>query len=99
MEYRNASCGGQAREPVRLPGRRLWAVLLVAPVTIPPFVTSYAWADLSTSLQGFVGAAGIIAFTYYPIVFMLVAVARRGLDPALEETGRSLGLGGWQTFF
>ncbi len=86
-------------ERTRLPGRRLWAVLLVAPLTIPPFVTSYAWADLSTSLQGFVGAAGIIAFTYYPIVFLLVAVALRGLDPALEETGRSLGLGGWQTFF
>jgi iron(III) transport system permease protein len=86
-------------ERTRLPGRRLWAVLLVAPLTIPPFVTSYAWADLSTSLQGFVGAAGIIAFTYYPIVFLLVAVALRGLDPALEETGRSLGLSGRQTFF
>jgi iron(III) transport system permease protein len=86
-------------ERTRLPGRRLWAVLFVVPLTIPPFVTSYAWADLSTSLQGFVGAAGIVAFTYYPIVFLLVAVAIRGLDPALEETGRSLGLNGRQTFF
>src|SRR5581483_341350 len=31
-------------ERTRLPGRRFWAVLLVAPLTIPPFVTSYAWA-------------------------------------------------------
>src|ERR1700753_29796 len=36
---------------------------------------------------------------YYPIVFLLVAVALRGLDPALEETGRSLGLSGTKTFF
>jgi iron(III) transport system permease protein len=86
-------------ERTRLPGRRLWAVLFVAPLTIPAFVTSYAWAGLGTSLQGFAGAAGIVAFTYYPIVYLLVAVALRGLDPALEETGRSLGLNGRQVFF
>ena len=51
-------------------------------------MTSYAWASLGTSLQGFWGASGLIAFTYYPIVFLLVAVAIRGLDPALEETAR-----------
>ncbi len=85
-------------ERTRLPGRRLWAVLLVVPLTIPPFVTSYAWAGFGPSFQGFVAAAGIVAFTYYPIVFLLVAVAMRGLDPALEETARSLGLGGVRTF-
>jgi iron(III) transport system permease protein len=86
-------------ERTRLPGRRVWALLFVAPLTIPPFVTSYSWANLGTWLQGFTGAAGIIAFTYYPIVFLLVAVSLRGLDPALEETARSLGLNGIQTFF
>jgi len=86
-------------ERTRLPLRWLWAVLLVAPLTIPPFVTSYAWASLGTSLQGFWGASALIAFTYFPIVFLLVAVALRGLDPALEETARSLGLNGTQTFF
>jgi iron(III) transport system permease protein len=86
-------------ERTTLPARRLWAVLLVAPLTIPPFVTSYAWASLGTSLQGFWGASALIAFTYYPIVFLLVAVGIRGLDPALEETARSLGLNGVETFF
>jgi iron(III) transport system permease protein len=86
-------------ERTTIPAPRAWAVLLVAPLTIPPFVTSYAWAGLGPSFQGFVGAAGIIAFSYFPIVFLLVAVALRGLDPALEETGRSLGLGGRATFF
>jgi iron(III) transport system permease protein len=86
-------------ERTHLPGRGLWALLLVAPLTVPLFVTSYAWATLSSSLQGLVGASGIIAFSYYPIVFLLVAVSLRGLDPALEESARSLGLNGRQTFF
>lgn len=86
-------------ERTRLPGRRLWALLLVAPLTVPLFVTSYAWANLGVSLQGFVGAAGIIAFSYYPIVFLLVAVALRGLDQALEDSARSLGLNPRQIFF
>jgi iron(III) transport system permease protein len=86
-------------ERTELPARRLWALLLVAPLTVPLFVTSYAWATLNVQLQGFLGAAGIIAFSYYPIVFLLVAVALRGLDPALEETARALGLGGRQIFF
>ena len=75
----------------RLPGRKVWAVLLVAPLTIPPFVTSYAWARLG-SPAGLLGAVGIIAFTYYPIVFLLVAVALRGFRSALEESARRLGV-------
>jgi iron(III) transport system permease protein len=86
-------------ERTRLPGRRLWALFLVAPLTVPLFVTSYAWATLGVALQGFVGASGIIAFTYYPIVFLLVAVSLRGLDPALEDSARSLGLNPRQVFF
>jgi iron(III) transport system permease protein len=86
-------------ERTTVPGRRLWALLLVAPITMPLFVTSYAWATLGTFLQGFLGAAGIIAFSYYPIVFLLVCVALRGMDPALEESARSLGLSARQTFF
>jgi iron(III) transport system permease protein len=92
-------CGAWFVERTDLRGRRIWAVLLVVPLTIPPFVTSYAWAGFGPSYQGFLAAAGIIAFTYFPIVFLLVAVAMRGLDPALEETARSLGLGPGKTFF
>ncbi len=86
-------------ERTRLPARGLWTLLAVAPLTMPLFVTSYAWASLGSLSQGFLGAAGIIAFSYYPIVFLLAAVALRGMDPALEETARSLGLNTRQTFF
>ena len=85
-------------ERTRLPGRRVWPLLLVAPLAVPLFVTSYAWATLSPSLTGFWGAAGIVTFSYYPIVFLLVAASLRVMDPALEETARSLGLGAWRTF-
>jgi iron(III) transport system permease protein len=86
-------------ERTYLPGRKVWTLLAVAPLTMPLFVTSYAWASIGNLLQGFLGAAGIIAFSYSPIVFLLVAVALRGMDPALEETARSLGLNARQTFF
>jgi iron(III) transport system permease protein len=86
-------------ERTTLPGRRIWTLLLVAPLTMPLFVTSYAWATLGGALQGFLGAAGIIAFSYYPVVFLLVIVALRGMDPALEDTARSLGLSAWRTFW
>ncbi len=85
-------------ERTRVPGRRVWPLLLVAPLAVPLFVTSYAWATLSTSLTGFWGAAGIVTFSYYPIVFLLVAASLRVMDPALEETARSLGHGPWRTF-
>ena len=86
-------------ERTTLPGRRIWTLLLVAPLTMPLFVTSYAWATLGGALQGFLGAAGIIAFSYYPVVFLLAIVALRGMDPALEDTARSLGLSAWRTFW
>ncbi len=85
-------------ERTRVPGRRIWPLLLVAPLVVPLFVTSYAWATLSPSLTGFWGAAGIVTFSYYPIVLLLVAASLRVMDPALEETARSLGLGPWRTF-
>jgi iron(III) transport system permease protein len=85
-------------ERTRLPGRRIWPLLLVAPLAVPLFVTSYAWATLNSSLTGFWGAAAIVTFSYYPIVFLMVAASLRLMDPALEETARSLGLGAWRTF-
>ena len=73
-------------------------VALILALVVPVFVTSYAWANLGTWAQGFVGALGVVSFSYYPIVFLLVAVSLRVMDPTLEETSRSLGLGAWATF-
>ena len=37
-------------ERTQLPGRRLWAVLLAAPLVIPAFVTGYGWVSVVPSM-------------------------------------------------
>jgi len=86
-------------ERTHLPGRRVWAVLAAVPLAVPPFITSYAWLSLSLSLQDFAGALLVVTTAYYPLVYLPVSAALRGMDPALEEAGRSLGLGPWACFF
>ncbi|MDR3519132.1 MAG: iron ABC transporter permease [Azospirillaceae bacterium] len=85
-------------ERTRLPGRRIWASLAAVPLAIPSFVTSFAWVSLSPAFQGFPGALLVVTCAYYPLLYLPVAAALRGLDPALEETARSLGCGPWQRF-
>jgi iron(III) transport system permease protein len=86
-------------ERTDLPGRRAWSVLLAGPLAVPAFITSYAWISLSPAFQDFTGALLVVASSYYPLVLLPVSAALRGLDPALEETARSLGCGPWRCFF
>jgi iron(III) transport system permease protein len=81
-----------------LPGRRIWNVLLIVPLAIPAFVNSYGWISLTYSVEGYAGALLIVTLSYYPLVYLPVAAALRGLDPALEETANALGHGRWRTF-
>ena len=85
-------------ERTDLPGRNVWSALIAAPLAIPPFVTSYAWVSMSNALQDFAGALLVVTCAYYPLVYLPVAAALRGLDPALEETARSLGESAWGCF-
>ena len=85
-------------ERTHLPGRRAWALLVVAPITIPLFVTSYSWATLSTWFQGYIGGVCITSISYFPIIFLLCSASLRGMDPALEESARSLGCSTWRVF-
>jgi iron(III) transport system permease protein len=81
-----------------IPGRRVWHVLLVAPLAVPAFVNSYAWISLLPGLDTYGGALLVVTLSYFPFVYLPVAAAFRGLDPALEETGRGLGLSSWDVF-
>ena len=40
-------------ERTDLPGRRIWAVLVVVPIGIPDFVTSFGWKSIFPSIGGF----------------------------------------------
>ncbi|MEO6826872.1 MAG: iron ABC transporter permease [Microbacteriaceae bacterium] len=86
-------------ERTDLPGRRVWAALLAAPLAVPAFVNSYGWVSITPAVEGYLGAVLIVSLSYFPLVFLPVAAALRGMDPALEEAARALGHGPWRTFF
>ena len=85
-------------ERTDLPLRRLWHGLLVAPLAVPAFVNSFSWLTLSSEVTGYVGALLVVTLSYYPLVYLPVVAALRGLDPALEEAAYSLDHGRWRTF-
>lgn len=85
-------------ERTTLPGARWWRVALVAPLAVPAFVNSFVWADLAPGLDGLAGAVLVTSLSYFPFVFLPVAVVLRSVDQGLEEAARTLGLGPWRTF-
>jgi iron(III) transport system permease protein len=86
-------------ERTDLPGRRIWAVLVVVPFAIPDFVVSFGWSSLLTWVQGFRGAVLVMTLSVYPLVYLPVAASLRGADPGQEEIARSLGTGRLATFW
>ncbi|MBM7808359.1 iron(III) transport system permease protein [Geodermatophilus bullaregiensis] len=81
-----------------VPGRRVWHVLLVAPLAVPAFVNSYAWISLLPGFDTYAGALLVVSLSYSPFVYLPAVAAFRGLDPALEDTARGLGLSTWAVF-
>lgn len=86
-------------ERTDLPRRKLWNALLTLPFAVPAFISSYSWISIFPGLEGFGGAILVLTLCNYPLVHLPVAAALRGMDPALEETSRSLGFNRTQTFF
>ncbi len=86
-------------ERARIPGRRVWTVLLVLPVAIPDFVVGYAWHSIDPTINGLLGATLVMTLGTYPLVYLPVAAALRRTDPAMEDTAYSLGAGRLSTFF
>jgi iron(III) transport system permease protein len=86
-------------ERTDLPGRRVWAVLVVIPFAIPDFVVSFGWASSFTWVHGFRGAVLVMTLAVYPLVYLPVAASFRSADPGQEEAARSLGLSRTRTFF
>ncbi len=80
-------------ERTALPGRRMWAVLVVIPLGIPDFVVSFGWKAIFPAFGGFWAAVLVMTLAVYPLVFLPVAANMRNADPAQEEVARSLGLG------
>ncbi|MFC5144688.1 ABC transporter permease [Streptomyces aureoversilis] len=81
-----------------LPGARAWSVLATLPLAVPSYVAAFAWLSAAPRLAGFTGSALALTLVSFPYVYLPVAAALRGIDPAQEETARSLGLGPVRTF-
>lgn len=86
-------------ERTDLPGARALSLLLAAPLAVPAFVNSYAWASTLPSLSGITGGVLISVLSYYPLVYIPAAAVLRRLDPGLEQSAASLGIGPWRVFF
>ncbi|MFQ4150088.1 iron ABC transporter permease [Arthrobacter sp. LAPM80] len=86
-------------ERTSLAGNKAWAVILAAPLAIPAFVNSYAWISADPTLGGIFGGVLISVLSYFPLVYIPVAAVLSRLDPALEQSAASLGLGPWKVFF
>nr|WP_246279672.1 iron ABC transporter permease [Psychromicrobium silvestre] len=86
-------------ERSNLVGQRIWSVALVAPLAIPAFVNSYAWASAIPSLAGLGGGVLISTLSYFPFVYLPVAASLARLDPALEQAAATLGRGPFRVFF
>ena len=81
-----------------LPGRRWWRVLVPLPLAMPALVSAFAWLSLTPRVEGMAGAVLVQILAEYPLVYLPVAAALRGMDPALEDVARSVGHGPWRIF-
>jgi len=79
--------------------RKVWNAIVTLPFAVPAFISAYSWISVFPRLEGFYGAVLVLTFSNFPLVHLPVAAALRGMDPALEETSRSLGFGRIATFF
>jgi iron(III) transport system permease protein len=81
-----------------MPGRRWWRIAASLPLAVPAFVASYAWSSVDAAFESMWGAIFVLTIVVYPLVFLPVSAALRGMDPAFEDVSRSLGQGPWATF-
>ena len=80
-------------ERTDVPVPRLWRGLLIAPLAVPAFVNGYGWVSLTHAVEGFAGAVLIVSLSYFPFIYLPVTASLQRIDPALEESARTLGLG------
>jgi iron(III) transport system permease protein len=76
-------------------GRRLALLVHAFPVVLPPFVLALGWFHAlaghgSSLLFATPGVIWVLVLAFTPIVTVLTALALDGVDPALEEAGRTV---------
>ncbi|BCB83150.1 ABC transporter permease [Phytohabitans suffuscus] len=80
-----------------LPARQVFGVLAALPLAVPTYIAAFAWRSTVDGFTGFWAAAVVLTLCSYPYVFLPVAAALAGGDPAQEEVSHALGRGRWRT--
>ena len=83
--------GAWCTERCDIPWPGLWRVVASAPLAVPAFVSSYAWASLGPAYQGMAGAVMILTLSCTPLIYLPVAAALRGI-----QSPQTPGVGGQQ---
>lgn len=78
-------------ERTDVPWRGAWRVAMALPLSLPSYVSAYAWVSWRPGLAGFWGAALVLTSVSFPFVHLPVAASLRRLDATHEEVARSLG--------
>jgi iron(III) transport system permease protein len=88
-----------------LPGRRLFTLLGVLPLVVPGYLMAYTFRSLGGEIgvisqlfgiviprpSGYFGALLALSLYNFPYMFLNLRASLRELDPALEESARTLG--------
>ena len=85
---------------VKLPLAKLWILLLILPLLLPPYMLALGWFEVvgrqgiwGELLFGFWGVFWVLFTIYLPIPLLLTALFLRQIDPRLEEA--ALLMTGW----
>jgi ABC-type spermidine/putrescine transport system permease subunit II len=86
----------------KLPGREAMAILVIAPLILPPIVLAIGLFPIMVRL-GIVGTYPAILFGHVvvsmPLVFITVAAALRSYSPTFELAAMTLGANQWKCFW
>ena len=81
-------------ERTALPGRRVWAVLMVLPIAMPEFVAASGWVSIAPSLEGLPAAVLVMTLALYPLVYLPVAGALARRRPGRWRRARAASVSG-----
>lgn len=105
---------GCLRGLFRVPGARMWDVLLLLPFMIPPYIAAMGWifmlqpagylqqimgSHLGGFLFSFPGVVFVMTLNVFPVVYFAVSRGMAGSAGRLAEVGRVFGGSAWRCFW
>ena len=91
-------------EKTDLPGQRVFWLLTVIPLLIPPYIHAIVWNNINPVLTRWGmadihclgGAIWVLALSFFPVITILTVSGLKSIDSSLEEAG-FMAMGRWQT--